>query len=147
MRRIIDNDYLTLLFRVIVGATFIYASYYKIIEPATFAKGIWFYHILPGNMINLMAIFLPWIELVCGIALIVGFQYRGAVALVNIMMIMFIIALTSAVYRGISIDCGCFKASQATDSSAMNSLLLDFGLIAMTIQLCFSKSKKLMFDK
>jgi len=147
MRRIVDNDYLTILFRFAVGIIFIYAAFYKIIEPATFAKGIWFYHLVPGNLINLMAVFLPWVELVCGIALIVGFQYRGAVRLVNLMMIMFMIALASAVYRGISIDCGCFKAAQATDSSAMNSLLWDFGIIAMSIQLCLSKSKKMMLDK
>ena len=147
MRRIIDNDFITLLFRVVVGAIFIYASYYKIIEPAVFAKGIWFYHLVPGNLINLLAVFLPWIELVCGVALIIGWQYRGTVILVNLMMIMFMVALASAVYRGISIDCGCFKAAQASESSAMNSLLWDFGIIAMSMQLCFSKSKKWMLDK
>ncbi len=147
MRRIIDNDMLTVLFRFVVGAIFIYASFYKIIEPATFAKGIWFYHLLPGNMINLLAVFLPWVELVCGVALIVGFQYKGAVTLVNLMMFMFMIALATAVYRGISIDCGCFKAAAATNSSALDSLLWDFGILAMTIQLCFSKSKKMMLDK
>ncbi len=147
MRRIIDNDFITLIFRVVVGAIFIYASYYKIIEPAVFAKGIWFYHMVPGNLINLLAVFLPWIELVCGVALIIGWQYRGTVILVNLMMIMFMIALGSAVYRGISIDCGCFQAAQASDSSAMNSLLWDVGIITMSIQLCLSKSKKWMLDK
>ena len=147
MRRIIDNDYLILLFRVIIGVTFIYASFYKILEPSVFAKGIWFYHILPGDLINLLAIFLPWAELICGIALIVGWQYRGAVILINLMMIMFMVALSIAIYKGISIDCGCFKASKATENSAMDALIRDFGVIAMTVVLYFSKSKKLMFDK
>ena len=147
MRRIIDNDYLTLLFRVAVGVIFISFAYYKIIEPADFAKGIWFYHMTPGNLINLAAIYLPWVELLCGIALIIGFQYRGAVILVNLMMIMFMVALALAIYRGISIDCGCFKAAKVTESSAMEALIRDVGIIVMSIQLYFSKSKKFLLDK
>ena len=147
MRRIIDNDYLTLIFRLIVGVVFVYASIYKIIEPASFAKSIWFYHMVPGNMINLIAIFLPWLELFVGIALIFGCNYRGAVVLVNLMMLLFMIALASAVSRGISIDCGCFKAAQASDSSAMDALIRDIGLLIMTVQLLLSKSKKFMCDK
>lgn len=147
MRRVIDNDYLTLLFRVAVGVIFISFSYYKIMEPISFAKGIWFYHMVPGNLINLMAVYLPWVELLCGIALIVGFQYRGAVVLVNIMMIMFMVALSLAIYRGISIDCGCFKAAKVTENSAMDALIRDAGIIVMSLLLYFSKSKKLMLDK
>ena len=147
MRRIIDNDYLTLIFRLIVGGVFIYASFYKILEPATFAKSIWFYHMVPGSLINLMAIYLPWLELLVGIGIIFGCNYRGAVVLVNLMMILFMIALATAVSRGISIDCGCFKAAQATDSSAMDALIRDIGLLVLTVQLLFSKSKKFMCDK
>ncbi len=147
MRRIIDNDYLTFLFRIIVGVVFIYAAYSKIFEPAAFAKGIWFYHMVPGNLINMLALYLPWVELVCGVFLIAGYQYRGSVILINLMMIMFMIALSSAVYRGISIDCGCFKAAKATESSAMEALIRDVGLLIMTLQLYFSKSKKCMLDK
>lgn len=147
MRRIIDNDYLTLLIRLTVGAVFIYASIYKIIEPISFAKSIWFYHMVPGNLINLMALVLPWLELVCGLALITGFQYRGSVLLINLMTILFIIALATAAIRGISIDCGCFKAAAATENSAMDALWLDLGLIILTLQLLFSKSQRWVIDK
>ena len=40
MRRIIDNDYLTMMFRIILGVVFIIASYYKIVDPMSFAKSI-----------------------------------------------------------------------------------------------------------
>ena len=147
MRRVIDNDILTLIVRVVVGSIFIYASYYKVLDPASFAKSIWFYHMVPGSLINLMALIMAWMELVCGIALIVGFQYRGAVIWINIMTIIFMIALTSAVMRGISIDCGCFKASAASSSSAKDALIRDIGLLVLTLQLLFSKSKKWLCQK
>ncbi len=147
MRQIIDNDYLTLLFRLVVGITFIWASVYKIIEPGDFAKSIWFYHLVPGNIINLSAIILPWLELLCGVCIILGIFYRGSIVWINVMMVVFIIALTSAVIRGLDIDCGCFKAAKSSGGSTLNSLLLDLGLIILTIQLWLSRSKKWMLSK
>jgi len=147
LRQIIDNDYLTLLFRLVVGITFIWASVYKIIEPGDFAKSIWFYHLVPGNIINLSAIILPWLELLCGVCIILGIFYRGSIVWINVMMVVFIIALTSAVMRGLDIDCGCFKAAKSSGGSTLNSLLLDLGLIILTIQLWLSRSKKWMLSK
>lgn len=147
MRQIIDNDYLTMLFRLVVGITFIWASVYKIIEPGDFAKSIWFYHMVPGVAINILAIILPWLELICGVCLIFGVFYRGSVVWINVMMIVFIIALTSAVMRGLDIDCGCFKAAKSSGGSTLKSLLLDIGLIILTIQLWLSRSKKWILSK
>lgn len=147
MRGIIDNDNLTLFFRIAIGVIFMAASFYKIIDPITFAKSIWYYHLVPGNIINLMVLILPWVELLCGIAIIIGYQYRGAVMLVNLMMVIFIVALSSAIFRGISIDCGCFKAAQATNNSAVVALLWDVLFIIMSLQLFLSRSKKWVLQK
>ena len=141
MRRIIDNDYLTLIIRLFVGCLFIYASIYKIIQPSDFAKSIWYYHMIPGVYINLIALILPWLEFLCGLGLILGIYYRGSVLIINLMTVLFIIALTSAVIRGISIDCGCFRASVATNDSARETLWRDIGLIILTLQMLFSRSK------
>ena len=146
MPRIIDNDYLTLFARLFIGGIFIYAAYSKIIDPAGFAKSIWFYHLVPGKMINLMAIILPWLEMLCGIGLILGFFYKGSVFWVNLMLLIFMAALTTAMVRGISIDCGCFKASAATSNSARDALLRDVGFLVLSLQLFFSRSKKWMID-
>jgi len=142
VRRVIDNDLLTVIVRVAVGATFIIASVYKIRDPGAFAKSIWFYHLVPGDLINLMALILPWIELLCGLALILGLFYHGAVVLVNVMMVTFIFALSIAIARGIDIDCGCFKAGQAATRAAWEALVFDLVLILFTLQLLFSRSKQ-----
>ncbi|MBU8932385.1 MAG: DoxX family membrane protein [candidate division Zixibacteria bacterium] len=142
MRRIVDNDYLTMLFRLAVGGVFIGASVYKIIEPGDFARSIWYYHMVPGNLINLMALILPWLELVAGLCLVIGVLYRGAVIAVNGMTVIFIIALSVAIQRGIDIDCGCFKAAQASGEAAWEALIFDLVLIVLTIQLALSQSTK-----
>lgn len=133
-----------MLVRLAIGITFIYASYYKILDPGTFAKSIWFYHLVPGQAINLMALILPWVELLCGLGLIFGIKYQGARLLITLMTLVFIAALCSAIYRGISIDCGCFKAAASSSRSAWNALWLDFGLIVLLAQLYVSRSRKWM---
>lgn len=143
----INNDILTLIVRIGVGVTFIYASFYKIIEPGDFARSIWYYHMVPGNLINLMALILPWVELICGFCLILGIFYRGTIILVNLMTLMFIVALISAILRGINIDCGCFKAAQVSSESALRALWFDLVLLVFTVQLFFSRSRKWMLSK
>ena len=95
--------------RLILGAVFIYASIDKIQNPVDFAKAINNYHVLPFGLENLMALVLPWLELFVGICLIIGVMVDGATILVVLMNIMFIFAISQALARGISIDCGCFN--------------------------------------
>ena len=144
MRRVIDNDYLTMMFRIILGVIFIIASYYKITDPLSFAKSIWYYHMVPGSLINLMALVLPWVELLAGIGLIVGVGYRGSLLLITLLTAVFIAALISAVARGLSIDCGCFKAAGSGESSARNALIQDAIMTIAIIQLWLSRSRRWM---
>ena len=142
MRAMIDNSYLTLLSRLLIGGIFIYASFYKIIDPAIFARSIWYYHMVPGSLINLMALILPWLELICGLALIFGIFYRGAVLWVNLMTVMFIAALAYTIVQGIDIDCGCFKASGSATGPAWNALLFDLGILLFTLQMWIGRSRR-----
>jgi len=138
MRRLIDNDWLTLLIRLVVGGIFIYSSIYKIIDPGHFGRYVWNYHIVPGSLINLSALVLPWVELLAGLGLILGVMYRGAALLVNGLTIVFIIALASAVVRDLNIDCGCF----GNNEPARDALIRDVGLLVLTLQLWFSRSRR-----
>ena len=70
---ILCNSWIELAARWLLGATFIYASYSKILAPAVFAKIIYGYDLFPAMLINLFAILLPFVELIAGLALIIGF--------------------------------------------------------------------------
>jgi uncharacterized membrane protein YphA (DoxX/SURF4 family) len=135
-----------MMFRIILGAIFIVASFYKIVDPQSFAKSIWYYHMVPGNLINLMALIMPWIELLAGVGLIVGVGYRGSLLLISLLTVVFIAALISAVARGLSIDCGCFKASDNGDGSARNALIQDIIMTIAIIQLWLSRSKRWIWN-
>ena len=102
--------------RVVLGATFVYASLDKILHPAAFAETIFNYRILPQTLVNLTAILLPWLELILGIFLILGLWLPGAILLCNLLLVIFIGALAFNMARGLDIHCGCFTSSSATSS-------------------------------
>ena len=100
---------LPVIFRIILGIIFIYASYDKILDPAGFSKNIHNFHITPIAIENIIALILPWLELIIGIFLIFGLFLDGTINITISLLIFFIIILSQAVFRGIDVHCGCFK--------------------------------------
>ncbi len=122
--------------RWILGLTFIYASYHKIIAPADFAKIIYGYDLFPQDFINLIAIILPFVELVSGLALILGIYPRSAVTIINGMLLAFIIVLSINLIRGHEFDCGCFSVQKTGYlSSAASILVRDIIYFAIGLQI------------
>ena len=74
---------LPLISRVILGIILIYASYSKILDPAAFSKNIHNFH-TTDNLVwveNLVALILPWLELIVGVFLIFGVFLEGAISI------------------------------------------------------------------
>ncbi len=146
-RNLLHNDYLGFLARLIVGAIFIYASLDKIFDQAQFARILYNYHLLPGSLINISAIVMPWIELICGIALILGIYRGGSSLALNLLLIVFMIAIGINLIRGVDLECGCFTVSSKAKSNALELLLRDIGLLAIGLYAYFNKSPKFSLMK
>jgi cobalt-zinc-cadmium efflux system protein len=119
--------------RLILGGVFIYASLDKILHPAAFAQAVFNYQILPAQLINLMALILPWLELILGVLLLSGIWLSGAVLGVNLLMIIFLGALVFNTARGLNISCGCFSTETTASALSWWDVLRDvffFGLSA-----------------
>lgn len=123
--------------RIILGIVFVYASYDKILHPAAFAKIIHNYQILPDELINLSAIFLPWLELTIGSFLIIGVWLPGSVFIANILLIIFFCALLYNKARGLDISCGCFSTSEGEAPESTFYLLRDFSFVIIAFYLFF----------
>jgi putative oxidoreductase len=108
MNSFLSNKYLLFFSRLCVGLVFIVASIEKIAIPEMFAVNIEAYQILPLSLINMTALIIPWLELLCGIFLISGFFLRSGSFISSALLIAFIFLLSSAILRGLEIDCGCF---------------------------------------
>ena len=101
-----------------MGIVFIYASYSKILDPASFSNNIHNYGVTPIYIENLVALILPWIELFVGLSLISGIKYEASINISIFMMILFLVLITQAYLRGKSIDCGCFLNEISTEDAA-----------------------------
>jgi putative oxidoreductase len=97
-----------LVLRWIVAAVFLAAAVPKVIDPATFATDIDNYRVLPDALIGPIAVGLPLIETIVGLALLTGIYARGAAIVAAGMLVAFAIAMIQAIARGIDLDCGCF---------------------------------------
>ncbi len=109
LKKLISHPVTTIIARLVLGVIFVYASWHKILDPQGFATAVHNYRILPVAAVNLFAIVLPWLELVCGLLLLAGLFTGGSTLLVGMLLIAFVIALGSALVRGIDISCGCFS--------------------------------------
>ena len=123
---------------------FLYTGMNKIINSAYFAGVIYNYQLLPDLLVNLVAIILPWIELICGSLLLLGFWYRSAALIISFMMIAFLIAITSVMIRGLDIECGCFGSDTLVD---WPRIIEDIFLLIFSLQIVFSPESKLAIDK
>lgn len=142
IKTLLHNDYLNLVVRLFVGIVFIYASIDKIADPGQFARIVYNYHMLPGSLINIFALILPWVEMICGISLILGIYKEGSVLIFNLMVLAFIIGISVNIIRGVNLECGCFTVSSKARSNAIDLLIRDIGLLVLTVYLFISKSKR-----
>jgi uncharacterized membrane protein YphA (DoxX/SURF4 family) len=131
--------------RLIVAAVLIFAAVQKIWMPLEFARLIKEYHLLPDQVLNLVAVILPWLEIVCGLCFLSGLWLMGTAALLSSLNIIFVIAIayrawlimssTGVGFFDLSYDCGCgFGVVYIPTKILENLLLVGVGLIILFAQ-------------
>lgn len=146
MKNFLSNDFIILIIRVGLGILFIMISIEKIAEPAAFAKSIDNYRLIPVSITPALATVFPWLELLCGMALLFGVLMRGSSLLLAGMLAVFTIALLSALIRGLDISCGCFTQDPTAGKIGWMKVLENAGLLALSVILLVSKSKRFTFE-
>ena len=115
--RWVHNPFVLLVLRLVLAAVFIYAAVHKIGRPLAFADEIHTYGVVDyGPPLYLMAVVLPWLELLCGLSLVTGVFIRGSALVLLGLNAMFlaVIAKKTAGFMHIGtpfmkvyFDCGC----------------------------------------
>jgi uncharacterized membrane protein YphA (DoxX/SURF4 family) len=145
MKNWLTHPWLTIRVQIALGAIFIAAALPKIADPPSFAHMIYNYRLLPAGLINLSALIMPWVEILAGLALILGVWTRPARWLITAMLVVFIIAISINLFRNNAIDCGCFDVSAAgkTHEERIKDMWLvilrDLGMLLMCAQLWWAE--------
>lgn len=107
MNKKIIIEYLISFTRIYLALVFILSGLDKINGLDAFAQSIENYRIIPLAFINIIAIIVPWLELVAGGLLLLGFYIKENSTIILTLLLVFTIAIISAVLRNLDIDCGC----------------------------------------
>jgi putative oxidoreductase len=137
------RHYFLLILRVGLGLTFIYAGTLKIQDTVAFAGSVAAYKLFPYFFNYLVAATIPWVELTCGILLVVGYKVRATAGLLAAMNILFIVLLASTIVRGLDIDCGCFRQG-GEKTPAWIAIMRDILILAVALIL-FTEQKERKF--
>lgn len=103
-----------LVARGVLGLVLVYAAWTKLTQPwERFALSVDSYRLLPEWGVIVVARTLPWLELLLGLLLVVGWLLHYVAPLVTALLTGFWVVMLWAYLRGLGIDCGCFGVGQA----------------------------------
>ena len=129
---------------ILVGGVFVYASLAKIADPRAFAKIVYHYQVIgPSDTLgyfpaNLLAVTLPWLELIAGVLLAAGLWRREAALVTAVLLVIFIASVASTMARGIDIEnCGCFALDASGRAAGVKLILGDAALLLASLVVAF----------
>lgn len=132
LMRVLRHPGVVLVAQLGIAVVFLAAALGKIGDAGTFAKQIHYFRLLPVSLENLLAITLPWVELLAALALILRYRPRAGAVICAALMGVFLFAVGAAVARGLDIECGCFGTSDASRVGTAK-LIENVGLLALAM--------------
>lgn len=131
------NRVLLLAFRVVLGGLFIYAGVVKALDPLDFAQDIRAYRLVGQTLSFVVAVTLPWLEILAGALLIAGVWRRGAALVIAGLLVFFIVLTLVTMARGLDVDCGCFGS--LSRKSGWGVVVEDLGMLVLGLALLFER--------
>jgi uncharacterized membrane protein YphA (DoxX/SURF4 family) len=118
--------------RFLVGGIFVFAGMSKLALPhEEVVAQMQQYTVIPAFLTPLIATILPWVEVLSGTALLIGFMTTPAAWLVVVQLLSFCLLMIIVLAAGIEIDdCGCF-GQLGWKETPLQVLLRDLGMLAL----------------
>ena len=124
-----------------MGGVFIYAGAAKIASSREFARIVANYGLLPESLSVYLAYTLPWIELLLGAFLILGFRIRETALALSLLLAIFAGAVLLRYFREGTVNCGCFSMTSSGQESLALIIGRDLVLLVCGIFIFFDKGK------
>ena len=110
------------------------SGYHKVLYPADFALTVFRFHLLPDAVVNAAALYFPWLEIVCGVCLLLIPGYRvAALWTALVLLVVFSVGIAVILLRGSAINCGCFSSSPLAKPMDGLSIARNVGLILLAV--------------
>ncbi len=125
--------------RIVLGAALAGAGLLKVGAASGMAESIANYRLVTAPAAHLLALALPWWELLAGLGLCFNLWPRAAGLLSTLLFGTFAVAVSSALLRGLDIDCGCFGTGR---SSQAGLGLLGLDLLGLAVSVWLLKQER-----
>ena len=132
---------LSWLSALLLAGTFLYAAVPKMLNPELFGQAIHRYQMLPNTGVSLMAIYMPWLEFTAALFLLWPRYRVAASVLIMAMLVLFLVAVISALARGLDISCGCFSHTGAEKPIGPANIVRNLFLLALAAALPWLQAK------
>ena len=145
----VTEERLGLAARLVVGGIWIWAGLLKLPDPGGSVEAVRAYDLLPQALIEPVGYLLPVLEVVLGVALVVGAMTRGAAFLSALLLVAFVVGIASAWARGLEISCGCFgDGGPSADATSQYpwEISRDVALLALSVALVAVRRTGLALD-
>lgn len=131
-RQIMANPWLERIVRFALAAVFIYGGVIKLFAPKAFATTISTYNLVPEALLPVMAIGLPLIETIAGLALLFGRTW--GLHMITVLLAMFVFVLGYGILTDLNVDCGCFGAEELDKRAGLRvAFYRDLVLIGLVV--------------
>jgi hypothetical protein len=131
-RRLISSTWLYRAMRIALALLFLYAGGIKLLDPKAFARIISAYEIVPDALLPFVAVGLPVLEVLAGLALL--FDIRGSLAVISGLLLLFVGVLGYGIIQDLDVDCGCFGAEELSRRDSLrHALYRDLVLVGMVV--------------
>jgi len=128
--------WLVRILHFLLGGIFVYAGVMKALRPLVFLDDVRSFDLLPDPYAALLAMFLPWLEIFAGLAVITGCLRKGGLLLLSSNLLVFLIAIGIAWAHGTDIRCGCF-GGDVESSRYLTLIVRDLLLLALAMVCLF----------
>lgn len=138
-----------LVARLVTGVVWLVAGGLKVAQPDASVTAVRAYQLLPSSLAEVLGLALPAIEVVVGLALVLGVLARGAALVSALLLLAFIVGIASVWARGIEIDCGCFGGGGAKAGATSDypwDIARDAALLAASLLVALLRRTRLSLD-
>lgn len=119
------------MLRLVFGALFIFSGIMKLKDPISFADAVRNFRLIGDPIAPAMALFVPWVEVIAGIAVMLDRFVKGGSFLLVTSLLVFTLAIAVSWARGLDISCGCFGQNEELNypvKIVQNIILLATGI-------------------
>jgi len=102
-----------------LGLALLWAGVSKVSQPHEFLRAVYGFELIGPPWGRVVAMIVPHIEIVLGIALVGGVLLRPALLAAGTLLMLFLLPIAFALSRQLSVECGCFGGSSSVSGASL----------------------------